>query len=218
MRTRDLQRTRSSGGFTLIEMIVSIAIFMIVAVIAVGSLVRVVALNRQAQTLQASVNNISFSLDSMSREVRQGAKIGCQQSQYLGGSITLSNITASCPSTAPEAYNLIAFQSGKTDASKSCSLYYVYWFKPVTVNSVTTYILEKAQQASCSNPTLSDSDFYPIIDTGNVTLTGYNLALFSDASFPYKWVFIRMKGYAGVRTQDQNSFDVQTSISQRVSD
>ena len=210
---------RASKGFTLIEMIVAIAIFMIVAVIAVGSLVRVVALNRQAQTLQASVSNLSFSLDSLSREIRQGSKIGCYTGLYQGGTFTPSTVTGSCTSMSANANNLIVFQTGKTDQSRSCNLYYAYWFKPAG----SSYILEKAQQPNCGQTTLSDNngngDFYPIVDTANVTLTGYNLAVFSSRpSFLYKWIFIRLKGFSGVRDQDQNSFDVETSISQRVND
>src|SRR4051812_23311158 len=74
---RNHRDTMTDRGFTLIEMIVSLAIFTVVAVVAVGSLVRVVALNRQAQTLQSSVNNLSFALDSMSREIRQGSALTC---------------------------------------------------------------------------------------------------------------------------------------------
>jgi len=216
-------------GFTLIEMIVSIAIFMVVAVVAVGSLVRIVALNRQAQALQSSVNNISFSLDSMSRELRQSAKIACQPS-YNGAQINdPSTITSDCENMHAGQNQLIVFQTNKT-APKSgggtCNLYYAYWFSPIAGTSPVNYSIQKAQQTGCDPPGQSltggpSSNFYTIIDDANVKITGYNLAVFSaltNSLFTYKWVFVRVTGYSGVKAADQNYFDVQTSVSQRVND
>lgn len=204
-------------GFTLIEMIISIAIFMIVAVVAVGSLVRIVALNRQAQTLQASVNNVSFALDSMSREIRQGSKIGCYPS-YDGSSVN-PNIYASAQ-CATGANNLIVFQTGKADPTHTCILYNAYWFNTTGVPG--QYTLMKAQQTAC-NQNMSQANisnnavFYPIVDDKNVVLTNYSLGVFTSAPFKYKWVLVHLAGYA-LKSQDQNSFDVETSISQRVND
>ncbi len=207
---------RASKGFTLVEMIVAIAIFMIVAVVAVGSLVRIVALNRQAQALQASVNNVSFAIDSMSREIRQGSNIGCLQT--YGGEQFTPSASSGCTSLSPNANALIYFRTAKVD-SNGCNLYYAYWFMPAA--TAGQYILEKGQQRSCTDPFQyngGNGNFYPIIDTANVTLTGYNLAVFSSGNFTYKWVFVRLKGIAGIRAQDQNTFDVETSLSQRVND
>lgn len=212
-----------SKGFTLIEMIVAIAIFMVVAVVAVGSLVRIVALNRQAQTLQSSVNNVSFALDSLAREVRQGSKISCLR-YYDGSSLLPNGLSGDCENLQLGANSLIAFQTGKTAIDQAtgqpCNLYYAYWFKKPNAG-VNQYVLNKAQQTYCNqyfNDNGGNGNYYPIIDASSVTLTGYNLAVFSGSSFLYKWVYIRLQGYAGLRVQDQNFFDVQTSVSQRVND
>ncbi len=67
----------SSRGFTLVEMIVSLMIFSIVAVVALAALVKIIDANNKAQTIQAAVTSLSFSLDSMSRELRTGSNIHC---------------------------------------------------------------------------------------------------------------------------------------------
>src|ERR1039458_2601710 len=59
--------TTLSSGFTLVEMMVSIAIFMVVAVVAVAALLKIVDANRKSQTLQDAVNNINFAMDSITR-------------------------------------------------------------------------------------------------------------------------------------------------------
>ncbi len=68
---------RGNGGFTLIEMIVSIFIFSIVMVIATGSLVTILGANRKAQAVKAVMNNLNFSLDSMTRAIRVGTNYDC---------------------------------------------------------------------------------------------------------------------------------------------
>lgn len=64
-------------GFTLIEVLVSVAIFSFVMVIALGSLLAISTSDRKAESLKAVINNLSFSLDSMSRSVRTGYDWGC---------------------------------------------------------------------------------------------------------------------------------------------
>lgn len=64
-------------GFTLIEMIVSLAIFSLVATVSVGALLVLVAGNQQLQQEQSVMTNLSFALDSMSREIRTGTNYFC---------------------------------------------------------------------------------------------------------------------------------------------
>jgi prepilin-type N-terminal cleavage/methylation domain-containing protein len=64
-------------GFTLIEMLVSVAIFTIAMVIALGALLAMSEGDRKAQTVKAVIDNLNFSLDSMSRSIRTGSNWGC---------------------------------------------------------------------------------------------------------------------------------------------
>ncbi|MDE2071540.1 MAG: prepilin-type N-terminal cleavage/methylation domain-containing protein [Patescibacteria group bacterium] len=64
-------------GFTLIEMLVSVAIFAFVVVIALGALLAISASDRKAESLKAVINNLNFSLDSMSRSIRTGYNYHC---------------------------------------------------------------------------------------------------------------------------------------------
>ena len=64
-------------GFTLIEMLVSVAIFATVMVIALGALLSMSESDRKSQTLKSVINNLNFSLDSMSRSLRTGDNYHC---------------------------------------------------------------------------------------------------------------------------------------------
>jgi prepilin-type N-terminal cleavage/methylation domain-containing protein len=73
---------RKQRGFTLIEMLVSVALFSIVMLIAGATLLSLVYANRKAQALQSVMNNLDISLDDMVRNVRMGSDYRCgSQSQ-----------------------------------------------------------------------------------------------------------------------------------------
>lgn len=70
---------KSQSGFTLIELIVSLGVFSVVITIAVGALLMLVATNEQLQGEQSVMTNLSFALDSMTREIRTGSDYYCDE-------------------------------------------------------------------------------------------------------------------------------------------
>jgi|SRR3989344_7031843 len=64
-------------GFTLIEIMVAVSIFAIVAVITTGALVTASDVNRKAQAIKIAMDNVSFAMDSMVFNLRDGANFGC---------------------------------------------------------------------------------------------------------------------------------------------
>lgn len=69
--------TEQQKGFTLVELIVSIAIFSIVMLVAIGSLLTLVDANRKAQTLSLVMNNLDLALDRLFREIATGQNYHC---------------------------------------------------------------------------------------------------------------------------------------------
>jgi type II secretory pathway pseudopilin PulG len=66
-------------------MIVSLGVFAIVITIAVGALLMLIATNQQLQSEQSVMTNLSFALDSMTREIRTGTHYYCDSSGTLNG-------------------------------------------------------------------------------------------------------------------------------------
>ena len=64
------QKNFSKSGFTLIEMLVSIALFSIVVTIAMGSIFTIIDANRKSQTLTLVMNNLNFALEIMTRDIK----------------------------------------------------------------------------------------------------------------------------------------------------
>lgn len=76
-RERSSQRKSLCRGFTLIEMMVSLALFSMVVTVSVGALLMLVGTNDQLQGEQSVMTNLSFALDSMTREIRTGTDYYC---------------------------------------------------------------------------------------------------------------------------------------------
>ncbi|MFW0871427.1 MAG: PilW family protein [Patescibacteria group bacterium] len=69
---RDAQGN-TKGGFTLIELIVSISLFTVILTASLGALLMVIDANRQAKAIKLVVNNLNLAMEGMSRELRVGS-------------------------------------------------------------------------------------------------------------------------------------------------
>jgi prepilin-type N-terminal cleavage/methylation domain-containing protein len=70
-------------AFTLIEMMVSVAIFSVVMVIVGAAYLNLINLDQQARAVDEDADNISFVIDSMARAIRTGTSYNCDQSGAL---------------------------------------------------------------------------------------------------------------------------------------
>ena len=129
-------KNRYNSGFTLLEMIVALGIFSIVAVIAVGSLVKISSLNRASQSMQAALNNSNYILESISREMRFAKEYHCIDGTSYNGAESLGY--RECNQAGDKG---ILFKTPKQDPTRSCFLIYGYWF--VTENQKLKQILKK---------------------------------------------------------------------------
>ncbi len=59
-------------GFTLVEMLVAIALFSIVLVVILGSIITVIDINRKSQSLTVVMNDLNFSMESFTRSIKTG--------------------------------------------------------------------------------------------------------------------------------------------------
>ncbi len=140
---------KNSRAFTLVEMIVSLAVFSMVAVVALGALTKIVSANRKAQTLQTSITNLNFALDSMSRELRVSPNYHCgvgDRSAFTQSSLSVSN---GCSGISNQNA-FIVFNSTKVLAAGGpCNPMYAYRFYDPENDG--TFDLQKAQQQNCGS-------------------------------------------------------------------
>jgi prepilin-type N-terminal cleavage/methylation domain-containing protein len=100
-------RTQSAftPAFTLVEIMVSVAIFSIVMVAASAAYLNLIALDKQARSTNEVVDNLAFAIDSMARGIRVGTSYNC-----IGGS------GGNCPAGGTQGFSF-------TDSSGNIDTY-----------------------------------------------------------------------------------------------
>jgi prepilin-type N-terminal cleavage/methylation domain-containing protein len=76
--TRQKFPRQFSGGFTLIELMVSLTLFVIVIMAAISSLYSVNQASRKVEAMRTVLDNLNFAIESMSRTIRTGTDVGCE--------------------------------------------------------------------------------------------------------------------------------------------
>lgn len=198
-----LHKKSRQSGFTLIEMIVSLGIFTVVAVVAIGALLKVMDANRKSINLKNATNNINFALESMSREMRVGRNYSCTNTT----SVTIPLDSSIC--NVSDSNWTIAFTSSKKNILGTCNLIYAYRFDKVNTK------LEKAQQDSTTSDCTSPVSNFSDLTSSSIKITD-SIVRVDNAIKKQPYIFIFLKGYSGVKEKDKVDFSIQTSVSQRI--
>jgi prepilin-type N-terminal cleavage/methylation domain-containing protein len=198
-----------SKGFTLVEMIVAIALFTVVALVAIGALLRIVDANKRAQSIKNSVNNMNFALEAMTRELRVGTRYNC-----ISGVGTLpTSLSASQGCALTSGSWTIAFNSSKVkdNGGTKCNLVHVYQFDGVS--------LKKGEQRDCGQT----YNTYPIIYGGTDSSADETAVQFEKGTIKVvvsgtaqPLAQFHFVGSAGIKEKHKSYFDLQTSVSQRL--
>ena len=78
-------------GYTLIELIVSVGLFSLVMLMASGAYLMMISSNRNAQGITTGIDNLSFALETMTRNIRTGTDYSCNLSgDCLNGASSFS--------------------------------------------------------------------------------------------------------------------------------
>ncbi len=120
-KTKDKNKSsshRDERGFSLVEMIVAVALFAIIMLVAVGALLSLVDANRKARTLESVMNNLNISLDSMVRAMRMGSTYNC------GATLIPSGTGADCE-TGDDLFSFAPYGSDSSQQNER----YVYFFQ-----------------------------------------------------------------------------------------
>lgn len=106
---------QSERGFSLVEMMVSVSLFAIIMLVAMGALLALIDANRKARTLESVMNNLNISVDSMVRAIRMGSHYNC------GGSA----ITAADCATGDDLFSFAPYGSDSAQQNERS----VYFFQ-----------------------------------------------------------------------------------------
>ncbi len=65
------------GGFSLVEMLVAVGIFMSIMTLAVSSLISIIGANKKVQATKSTVDSVTFATEYISETMRMGTNYEC---------------------------------------------------------------------------------------------------------------------------------------------
>jgi len=72
-----MHNKKNTKGFTLVEMMTAISLFLVIMIISMGSILNVFDVNRKSESMKTVMDNLNFAIETMSREMRFGMKYHC---------------------------------------------------------------------------------------------------------------------------------------------
>lgn len=194
-------------GFTLIEMLVSVAVFSMVMVVALGALLSLSEANRKAELLSEATNNFNSAIDSMTRSIRTG-------SQYHGDcNGGLLHTTHDCQATPATLFAYLP--NGATLDSQITA----YKFSATGCTNGVPGCIMRSQDGGITYSSITSPDI--VITSLKFYVVGSTVGPQSFGSVTLNVqpkVVILITGYVTVKGSQTSNFNVQTSVTQRLYD
>jgi len=191
-----------SAGFTLVEVLVATTIFIVVMLVAITALLASQQSSKKGQAIKSALDNVQFSLESITRSGRLGSLYTCISSS---GTTTLSVVGADCAVGSGFAFGLYdpitkitdgyAFYLGTTSTGSGAI------FRCISRGSLSI-TLKGTDCSAVTSPDINVTTFATVVDGSDV----------SDGRQPS--VKIMIEGTANASNQE-TPFFIQTLVSQR---
>ena len=182
-------------GFTLVEMLVSISVFLVVMLVAASSLLSIIDGNNKAQSLKSAINNLNFALEDMEKNIRVGT-------DYKWG-------TSYCPSNKDDCIGFTSYKDSPTDGNDFENDFIVYRFNN---ESIERCVKPNSTSYTISNCSTSD---YIRMTAPEVHIDYLGFYPSFPSGVEKQRVLIVIGGYAGTKPKIQTKFNLQTTVSQR---
>jgi prepilin-type N-terminal cleavage/methylation domain-containing protein len=199
------RRSTAKAGFTLVELLVSLALFTVVVVAAVGSLYTINQASVKVNAMRTVLDNLNFATESMNRTIRTGSDLVCggtltgsysSDGKYTGGS-------PNCPFGSSGGSPLLSLNS--TLGQDTGGLQYQY-----------NHVNHDIEKCVDTNGSLSNCVALTAPEVNVTSLTFYvDGATLSDNKQPSVIMMIQGVATAADGTQP---FAIQTYISQRAAE
>lgn len=184
---------KKNKGFTLVELMVSMSIFMIVVLMALGALMVVSSTSKKSHAIHQSMDNVNFAMESMTRSLRMGTNYYCTS----GGVVFPDSvITSNCVNGS-----IIVFTPQDPPGETKQTTAYFF--------DSTEHSLKKCTTTSgCISITSSN------VYVENVRFFVHGAQLPSVGEYDQPGIYIAMKGRV-TSGKETAEFAIQTMVSQR---
>lgn len=211
MHTSPLQKFQTTpsqqAGFSLIEVLVSLAIFAVVVTMSVGTMIVMIDANSKAQFSQSISSNMAFALDSMTRDIRTGTDYRCSNSS-TDGALQLNDRSNYVPNDCMGGRSAFAFTESGGSLTTGLASNRI-GFRHRTVDGV----------GRIERKLSTDGGPWQAITSENVNITELTFTVrntnTSDSLSPQVTIYIKGEGVGDIQDTE---FVLQTTITQRALD
>ncbi|MBX4211122.1 hypothetical protein KW783_04100 [Candidatus Parcubacteria bacterium] len=190
-----MSSNKKNQGYLLVELIITVSLFIVVMTISMGALLTVTNANRKAQTLKTAMTNLNFALESISRTIRTGFNYHCGPDGNI-------NTPENCNGTDTPAGQSLALTA--TDGTKV-----IYKFAKDAADG-HGYI-QKSDDGGKNYTDMTGSDI-------NIEKLEFRVLGADSTDSLQPRIVITLKGFAGTKENSDSEFHLQTTLSQRLLD
>ena len=182
-------RFKSGAGFTLIELMVAMSVFIVVMFISMGAILSIFNANQKSKTLRSVMDNLNFAMEGMTRTIHFGTNYHC-------GTITPTTSPRDCGDPGDSTLTVKAVD-----------------------NSQVTYSLVGTRVARSINGGANLFLTSPDATITTLAFRVYGSPAYSGGADQFQpRAIIVISGYVGLKAGTKSSFSLETTISQRVLD
>lgn len=108
------KETNKESGFTLIEVMIAMAIFIIVVTIGIGAVLDATSAHYRSKNIRTVMDNLNFVMEDMARNIRLGSDVRCVPSGEtpdISGASTIVPLSCANPFDPSEAHSQIVFKN-----------------------------------------------------------------------------------------------------------
>lgn len=188
MMLSNIYKRKGTKGFTLIELMVSLSVFIIVMTVSLGSILSILNANEKSQSKKTAMDNLNYALESMSRTIRFGTSFYCGTTAVTSPSPAPTNDCTSVPGSTSLSIR---------DANGVLVVY-----------SLSGGQIMKAVNNQTPTPVTS-----PEVTINRLAFYVFGSAAWPDQNQPR--VTLSLSGTVGTRAATQSTFNLQTTVSER---
>lgn len=201
------KNARKNAGFTIIEMMIAVALFVVVVTLGIGAALNATDLHNKTKALRALEDNLSFIMEDMSRNIRLGTNYHCFDSTEAVAPIPSIQNPKNCPNNSG-VLALESFEGNPLDANDQI------------IYAITgAGNLEKSKNGGVVFTNLNSTNdnekiTFDILKSGFTVIGAPNK---SESDFEEPRVIIRLSG--NIEYKDANyPFNIETTVSARATD
>jgi prepilin-type N-terminal cleavage/methylation domain-containing protein len=131
-------------GFTLIEIMTALSVFLLVMTVSMGSIIGIFDTNRKSRSLKAVMSNLNLAVESMAREARFGRNYHCGSSAPLTSPSNCTAVPSSFVSFLSSSNEQIVYRLTGNTIEKSVdggASYIAITSPEITVESLDFFVL-----------------------------------------------------------------------------